>query len=122
MILDKQKFIEFVSNINDTNKFVSYSQELNEKEFSDLIKRLLQTLPDFVYWNNPSQSFSFLSIGEIFSITQDKKNNQHKLYNLHAEFKKNYYHNLNKINFNKAPFFIGAQKFPLPEKSPLGRD
>ena len=119
MILDKQKFIEFVSNINDTNKFVSYSQELNEKVYSDLIKRLLQTLPDFVYWNNPSQSFSFLSIGEIFSIMQDKKNIQHKPYNLHAEFKKNYYHNLNKINFNKAPLFIGAQKFPLSEKSHL---
>ena len=120
LILDKQKFIEFVSNINDTNKFVSYSQELNEKVFSKLIKRLLKiSYSNFVYWNNPSQSFSFFGLGEIFAITQSVKNGQHTSINLHAKFKKNHYHNLNKINFNKAPLFIGAQKFPMPEKTSI---
>lgn len=121
-IIDKQKFVEFVSNINDTNKFVSYSQELNENIYSHLVKKLFGTSNNYIYWNNPSQSFSFLAIGEVFSLDKTIKNNSQKHFNLHAEFKKNHYNNLNKINFNKAPVFVGAIKFPLVEKDVIWND
>ena len=123
MVIDIQKFIDFVSNINDTNKFVSYSQELNEKIFSALLANQLQNLSeDFFYWNNPSLSFSFFAFGEIYSIVRTKNNTPADTINLLNEYKKNHYHNLNKINFNKAPLFIGTQKFPLNEKTRLWED
>lgn len=120
--IDKQKFFEFVSDINDANKLVSYSEELDENIFIPIVKKLLNSSSNFVYWNKPSQSFSFLAMGEIFSLNQNLKNSRQTMAKLHSKFKKNYYHNLNKINFNKAPMFIGAQKFPLIEKSNLWND
>ncbi len=122
MIINKNKFLEYLSNINDTKTLVSYSQDLDENTFSDIQKKFIGKANNYIYFANPSAGFSFFALGEIFSLGSKFKNKISIDRKLLIELNKNYYHNLNKINFNKVPLFIGAQKFPLPEKSALWKE
>lgn len=122
MFINKNIFSEYVSNINDTNKFVSYSQEINEHIFSRTIKQLIDSDENIFYWNNFSKKFSFIAIGEIFSFDNKNKNNLNKTSISLFKDKKNHYHNLNKTNFNKVPLILGTKKFPLKERDFLWSD
>ncbi len=122
MIIDKNKFYEYVSNINEPNNLISYSQELDENLYSSLMNKLICSDKNLIYWNNPSQKYSFIALGEILSIGKKNKNDNKDIQEILLKVKKNYYHNLNKINFNRIPVFVGTQKFPLVEKSTLWQD
>lgn len=122
MIINKDKFLEYLSNIDDTFKIVSYSQDLDENTFTEILNDFFGKANNYIYFANPSSGFSFFALGEIFSLGSKFKNKNSIERNLLIELNKNYYHNLNKTNFNKIPLFIGAQKFPLTEKTDLWKD
>ncbi len=122
MIIDNNKFYEYVSNINERDSFISFSQQIDENQYFTLLNKILAANTNLVYWNNPSQKYSFTALGEIFTIGKKNKNDHKDFHEILCKVKKNYYHNLNKINFNRIPLFIGAHKFPINEKTTLWKD
>jgi menaquinone-specific isochorismate synthase len=122
LLLNKKDFGKYISNINDADKFASYSQETNEYIFSRTIEQLIDSQENIFYWNNPSEQFSFIALGEILSFDNKNKNNSNKTSILLFKDKKNHYHNINKTNFNKVPLILGTKKFPLREKTSLWSD
>ena len=116
MILNKQIFLDKGSD-NNSNQFeesnlFSFVQTIDEKEYQELKKKLLNNNNFLFYWCSPSENFSFLAYEEIFSISRKEFENLSELDDLLKSLPFKIVPKTEEINNSSHPLFVGGIKFP----------
>lgn len=125
-MLNKQNILDFISDkeVADSNssQLFLFSQEISENEYFALTKKFLNSNDFSFYWSNPSEYFSFLAYGEVYSICKkevsDLSNLGEQINNLPFNIVSN---NQNYIGI-ADPLFVGGIKFPSAKVEDIWND
>ncbi|MSP64868.1 MAG: isochorismate synthase [Ignavibacteria bacterium] len=111
-ILDTKNIISFL-NLNNQNELkpdsvLQYVQKI-EKECFDCFKKNIFKSGDYLYWNKPSEYFSFIAVEDKDYAKNVKPNNLNET--------------TSNNNFNKSfPLFVGGVRFPVNRNSEEWKD
>lgn len=125
MILNKQIFLDKGSDNNskqfEESSLYSFTQTIDETEYQELKKKLLNNNFLF-YWCSPSENFSFLAYGEIFSISRKEFKNLSELDDLLKSMTFQIVPETEDKSSSSHPLFVGGIKFPSQKTESLWND
>ena len=125
-MLNKQNILDFFA-VNELansefSQLFSLSEQINESEYLMLTEKLCNGNNFSFYWSNPSEYFSFLAYGEVYSICKnefaDLSKFDEQLTTLPFRINSNYGDNIGTTN----PLFVGGIKFPSAKNDEIWRD
>ncbi len=126
MILNKQIFLDKGSGNNweqfEESHLFSHSQTIDEKEYQELKKKLLSNNNFLFYWSSPSENFSFIAYGDIYSISRKEFKNLSKFDDLLKNLPFKIISNTKDISDSAYPLFVGGIKFPSGKTKNLWKD
>ncbi|MCX6151718.1 MAG: isochorismate synthase [Ignavibacteriales bacterium] len=117
-----EKFTAFITNAAEklagkiNNTLISYHFEADGFHFNEKVNTLSKSFEKFFYWEKPESQFSFMGLGELFSITENGINRFSSSEKKVKNWNNNFYSNLNSSEL-QIPLFVGGMKF-LPESEP----
>ncbi|MCX6169043.1 MAG: isochorismate synthase [Ignavibacteriales bacterium] len=126
MIINKQIFLDKGSdtyyNQFEASHLFSFSQKIDEQEYQELKKKLLSNNNFLFYWCSPSEDFSFIAYGDIYSISRKEFKNLSEFDDLlkHLPFK--IVPGTKDISETSYPLFVGGIKFPSEKTGTLWED
>lgn len=126
MILNKQIFLDKGSGNNweqfEKSHLFSHSQTIDEKEYQELKKKLLNNNNFLFYWNSPSEDFSFIAYGEIYSVSKKEFKNLSEFDNLLKNLPFKIVPGIKDISELSYPLFVGGIKFPSGKAESVWKD
>lgn len=126
MIFDKAGFQIFLNALKqngaDNSHLISYTQEISEEYFNDLVSCFIDEQRQYFYWSTPWNGFSFLSVDEIFCVTGSSLDALSHLDQETEKISKKILTNRTPGESGDYPMFVGAIKFSGKETNSDWKD
>lgn len=125
-MLNKQNIFDFFAAnepaITESFPLLSFSQQISENEYLMLTEKLCSTNNFSFYWGNPSEYFSFLAYGEVYSIRKNEFADLSKFDGQLATLPFRIISNYRDDIETTIPLFVGGIKFPSYKNDEIWND